>query len=309
MKVTSTESFIEKAKTIHKNKYNYDKTVWVNSVIKVTITCPVHGEFIQRPNNHLTGYGCNKCGLEASSKKQSKPLSTFIKTANIVHNNIYDYSNTKYQTSKKKVEIICPTHGSFYITPSNHIHKTNPQGCPSCGKLKANTARKHTQKDIIRKFNSLNTSYDYSKVKYLSFHSKVEIVCKIHGSFWQTPAHHLGGTKCPACTKYGFDPEKPAILYYLSINNGEAYKIGITNRTVEARYKLSDISSITTIWYKEFDKGINAYQYEQAILKHFCDSRYTGPGLLANGNTELFNCNILPVVESLDQIQSVLEQL
>ena len=84
----------------------------------------------------------------------------------------------------------------------------------------------------------------------------------------------------------------PAFLYYLSINNGEAYKIGITNRTVEARFTITDLSSIEVVETVYFEQGIDAYQLEQNILKKYEKYKYIGKSLLSSGNTELFNTDI-----------------
>lgn len=48
--------------------------------------------------------------------------------------------------------------------------------------------------------------YDYSKVKYLSNDTKVEIICPIHGSFWQTPNNHYKG----GCSKCGVETSSKA---------------------------------------------------------------------------------------------------
>ena len=59
------QTFIDKANLVHKNKYTYEKIKYVNSQTKVCITCPVHGDFMQTPNDHSQGHGCPKCaGLD-----------------------------------------------------------------------------------------------------------------------------------------------------------------------------------------------------------------------------------------------------
>jgi len=63
-KKLTTESFILKAKNIHNLKYNYDLVEYVNARTKIKITCPIHGVFEQKPNNHLLGKGCKKCGID-----------------------------------------------------------------------------------------------------------------------------------------------------------------------------------------------------------------------------------------------------
>lgn len=60
-KVSTTQIFIEKANIIHDYKYNYEKVEYKTARTKITIVCPDHGDFLQTPCNHLTGYGCNRC--------------------------------------------------------------------------------------------------------------------------------------------------------------------------------------------------------------------------------------------------------
>ena len=62
MEKTKNEIFIEKAKKVHGDKYDYSKVEYVNAKTKVCIICPKHGEFWQTPNTHLSGKGCIHCG-------------------------------------------------------------------------------------------------------------------------------------------------------------------------------------------------------------------------------------------------------
>lgn len=61
-KKRTLQSFIEDARKVHDDKYDYSKTVYINNQTKVTIVCPEHGEFDMTPHNHLKGQGCPKCG-------------------------------------------------------------------------------------------------------------------------------------------------------------------------------------------------------------------------------------------------------
>lgn len=65
----NTEIFISKARQVHGDKFDYSKVNYVNSQTKVTIICPIHGEFEQKPNNHLNGQGCIHCKYENQSLK------------------------------------------------------------------------------------------------------------------------------------------------------------------------------------------------------------------------------------------------
>lgn len=75
----TTKEFVKKAKDIHGNKYDYSKVEYINSKTKVCIVCPKHGEFFQRPNDHLSGYGCPKC----KSSHLETNIRLFLKEKNI----------------------------------------------------------------------------------------------------------------------------------------------------------------------------------------------------------------------------------
>ena len=118
------EYFIECAKKIHNNKYDYSKVVYQYTHEKVCIICPEHGEFWQTPNHHLRGVGCPKCS-------NNKKLTTeeFIEKAKLVHGNKYDYAKVEYINNHTKVLITCPKHGDFSQIPNSHL---NGRGCPKC---------------------------------------------------------------------------------------------------------------------------------------------------------------------------------
>lgn len=118
----------------------------------------------------------------------------FIIKANEIHCNQYDYSQTKYIKSSEKVTIICPIHGIFEQTPNKHLAG---QGCKLCGRNRT----KMTDIEFINKAVSVHgTKYDYSKVIYIGSKDKVEIVCRDHGSFYQTPHSHIILKQgCPKC--------------------------------------------------------------------------------------------------------------
>ncbi len=119
----------------------------------------------------------------------------FIERANIVHNNAYDYSETKYVAQHSPVTIICPKHGPFNMRPVNHV--AGRQGCPLCG-----SGKKRTTADFITLAKEVHGDrYDYSLVTYKSAITKVKIICPIHGAFNQTPDMHCFSARqgCPSC--------------------------------------------------------------------------------------------------------------
>ena len=122
MKKKTQEQFILEAKEVHGDKYDYSKVEYMKSSIKVIITCNQHGNFEQRPNDHLRGNGCPLCAGNNFIKTQEQ----FIQEAVEKHCDKYDYSKVDYKTTNTKVIIICKNHGDFEQTPCSHLQG---QGC------------------------------------------------------------------------------------------------------------------------------------------------------------------------------------
>ena len=193
------DEFIRKAKKVHGDKYDYSNVEYVNSQTKVCIICPIHGEFWQIPASHLKGCGCKKCGIEASHNKQKKKEENFLEKARKVHNDKYNYSKVEYVNNKTKVCIVCPIHGEFWQTPSDHLRG---KGCKKCGYELVGKRKSITFEEFFKRANKLhNNKYEYSKDTYKNCSNKILMKCPIHGEFWQTPDHHLHGCGCPHCNE------------------------------------------------------------------------------------------------------------
>lgn len=131
-----TEEFIERSNKAHGDLYNYDKTEYINSETKVTVTCPKHGDFQQFPRDHYKGRGCSKCGDERVGAHSRMTLNDFLTKANTIHNNFYIYDKLVEVNGMQSVgTITCPLHGDFSQQLGVHIHAK--AGCPECGKIKA----------------------------------------------------------------------------------------------------------------------------------------------------------------------------
>lgn len=195
-KKLTKEEFIEKSTKVHGNKYDYSLVSYKSSKEKVKIKCPEHGIFFQAPKNHYVNKsGCPKCGIESACKKQSLKKDLFIKKANKIHRNKYDYSLVDYKNAKTKVKIICPKHDIFEQSPSNHNHKKK-YGCSKCA-----GNNKLTKEEFINKSKVIHgNKYGYNLVKYIDSKTKVKIICLEHGTFEQTPSNHLHDScGCPSC--------------------------------------------------------------------------------------------------------------
>ena len=208
----TTESFIELAREVHGNFYDYSETEYVNAKTKVKIICPTHGVFWQIPSNHIKGVRCPHCGGEIGGQKISSNTDEFVGKATNIHGGRYDFSKVVYVSATHKVLVICPLHGEFMMTPQNILAG---HGCPICaGNVPLDT------KEFVKRSNEIHDNlYDYSETEYINNHEKVCIIChqknrfgKEHGRFWQNPASHMKGVGCPKCKSSKLEKEVRSIL-------------------------------------------------------------------------------------------------
>lgn len=150
----TTSVFVNKAVSVHGNKYDYSKVTYISTGKKICIVCPTHGEFYQTPLTHIRGNGCKKCGFIISASKSMSTTEGFIKKAISIHGENFDYSKVNYTGAKKKICIICPIHGEFFQSPTKHLsgHK-----CPHCKCSKG-------EKAILSWFTKNNIEYEYQWV-------------------------------------------------------------------------------------------------------------------------------------------------
>lgn len=69
----TTAQFIEEAKKVHGERFSYEKTKYINNSTPLLITCSLHGDFFQRPTDHVGGQTvCPICS--ARERTQAIPL-------------------------------------------------------------------------------------------------------------------------------------------------------------------------------------------------------------------------------------------
>jgi hypothetical protein len=212
---STTQIFINKAKIKHHHFYDYTLVEYSNNFTKVRIICPIHGEFQQRPNQHLNGNGCYECGRIKTIQKQTGLLSDFINRANIIHSKFYSYENAKYQTARIKLLVTCPIHGDFSITPDNHLRD---KGCHKCAKMIINrhrTAKSKNFKEKARLYH--NNFYTYENSIFNGVREKLLVTCPIHRDFSVTPDNHLRGRGCPSCNNSRGETKIENILIKLGV--------------------------------------------------------------------------------------------
>lgn len=276
--------YTNKFQEVHGDRYDYSKVQYKTTREKVIIICKEHGEFLQTPNSHLNGRGCPQCS-PSQKKTTAKCIEDFIQ----VHGDIYDYSNVIYVHSHTEVQIICREHGAFLQRPDAHLEGN---GCPKCGDNKIQNTKIKSIEQCIEDFKRVHgDTYDYSKVQYANCRTKVEIVCKEHGSFFQIPNNHLRGNGCPKCQGSNQDT-----LYILKCLDTGLVKIGITNSLDK---RISTIGG--NLGYIHHFTMENPRQLELELHKRYQQLRVFNPNVVSGG-TEFFKL-------SEQQIKKLIEEL
>ncbi len=214
----NTNEWIKKAKKVHGERYDYSKIVYKNNSTKISIICKEHGEFRQRPANHIKGKNCPKCTGHYMDK------SFFIDKAKEIYKDksgipLYDYSLVDYKDSSTHITIIChrkdaitgEEHGEFSKTPNKHL---SGQGCPLCGNESGGLKNRLTNEEFLER--AFTDEYEYL-TRYKTGKIKIHIKCKKCGhKFWQEAFSHLSGCGCPVCNESKLEKE---VTKYLNERN------------------------------------------------------------------------------------------
>jgi hypothetical protein len=150
---STTDEFIEKARNLHGDQYDYSQVQYLKSKTKCKIVCRTHGVFQQYPHRHLAGNGCTQCGADSGAKKRTDSLLDFVTKAESIHGDKYDYTTCVYVNAHTKCDIICKTHGVFQQTPDNHLRG---KGCPRCNESKG-------EKMVAKLLTKYNLTFDPQK--------------------------------------------------------------------------------------------------------------------------------------------------
>jgi len=262
------EKFIEKAKKVHGDKYDYSKIEYVNYSTRVIIICKQHGDFEQRPGDHLRGEGCYNCGKKTDGEKTRYTTEEFIEAVKLVHNNKYDYSKLIYTGIKDDITIICPIHGEFEQRAGNHLQN---QGCIKCGIIiTANKCRKSTEEFVEAAKKIHGDRYDYSKTNYIGCFNNVTIICKKHGEFKQSPDNHLHGKGCKKCfLQSTISKGELEWLEYMGVKE-ENCQIKISNYWVDA-LKNGVVYEFLGDYYHGNPEKFNPYDRNEINGKLFCE--------------------------------------
>jgi len=185
-----TKEFIKKAISVHRDKYDYSKVEYINCDLKIIIICKTHGEFEQKPAEHLSGCGCKQCGFTKISMSKTYSTYEYIQRVKEIHQNIYNYTLTEYNGIYNNIEVLCKIHGLFETNAKNHL---NGHGCPRCAnvkqyskaqiqwlnfiQLKDNITIQHAENDCEFKIPNTRFSAD-------GYCKETNTIYEFHGSYW-----------------------------------------------------------------------------------------------------------------------------
>lgn len=150
----SLDGFLFDAKVIHKGIYDYSEVEYKRSHILVRIKCTRCDQiFMQKPDKHLQGHGCEACGRKDRDNALRKTMNQFMKEALIIHENNYTYDQSEYINLKTFIKIFCvKCNLTFEQRPSSHLAG---HGCPY-----------HMYKTQARVFKHIQTLYPGSLYEY-----------------------------------------------------------------------------------------------------------------------------------------------
>lgn len=194
-KKLTTEEWITLARTKHKDKYDYSKSIYTGSNKKIIVTCPIHGDFETYAGLHTRrGDGCPKCANESKSEKSRLSEKDFIKRLKIIFGDAYDYSKVVYLGRRNNVTLICPLHGEFTHSADGLL---KGRGCPKCAEQQR---LQDCQQYLIKKYMEYFPELDYTKTQYLGWDKPITVTCPKHGDFKVLPLQFLKYKGCPRCS-------------------------------------------------------------------------------------------------------------
>lgn len=276
---STTEEFIDKAHEVHCGKYSYEKVEYKNNRTEVVITCPLHGDFRQIPDSHVSGRGCPSCKADTIGNFWRKSEEDFIEQAKSLHGEKFDYSLVKYERGHDKVKIICHSHGVFEQTPQGHL-AAKTYGCNQCWIEAMSEVLTTNEEDFVERANAIHGD-KYTYKNFTGFFDKVEVTCRIHGSFWQRAGNHIHhASGCPKCSmlnsqgwgahKALYSSSEPSNIYLVrleDIGNKKFLKVGLSNN-IERRHKLLsyDAKSNVELLYSVEGPADKLFEIEHLVL-------------------------------------------
>lgn len=254
---SNKDEFIDKAKRVHGEVYDYTELEYTNDSTNVMIRCKRHGYFKQTPNNHLRGKGCQKCSTDINSKKRSLSIECFIQRSKQKHGDLYDYCKFIYINCYTKGVITCKLHGDFKQTPTDHFAGC---GCPKCFSSYSKQQIEWLTFLEVRNSCPIQHAVNEGEYKIPSTNYRADGYCaetntiyEFHGDFWHGNPNIYNGEDINTATKTTY---------------GELY-----SNTLKKEDKIKSLGyNLVTIWesdWVKFTKSIKKIQKTFRMRRQF----------------------------------------
>ena len=135
MKKLTFNQFVQQAKKVHGNKYDYPEQEYFGKRGAIRFICKAHGERVQGAGAHLTGANCALCGAIKSVKGRTTGVGTFVWQAKQLHVNVDAYDKVVYVNTMTPVMLTCKVHGDYLVRPHNYLKMG--QRCAKCAAMGA----------------------------------------------------------------------------------------------------------------------------------------------------------------------------
>lgn len=277
----TTKRFIEDARKIHGDFYDYSISEYKGSQEFLDVICPIHGKFSQRAAIHLSGSGCQECAGIRMGAAHVVSAEEFDKLAKEKRSD-FTYNLADYVNATTPMNFTCAKHRTIHNQKPTAYLAGNV-ACMACrGKI-------HSKDSFIERAREVHgDKYNYSVGEYKGTKKNYTIICPVGHIFNQTPHNHTAGKHgCPSCGPCGFDARKDSWLYVLSAQGMS--KIGITNRSANIRAK--SISKSAGIDFKveaEYKlDGQFCSDLESLLLKTYRGT-HKNPEIQFQGSSECF---------------------
>ena len=199
-KTKTKEQFDIDANEVHgEGTYDYSQSKYVNNETYMDIRCPRHNKiFTMKPNTHLSGSGCKDCYLD----RVRWTLDIFVSKSLEKYGDYFDFSDSIYKNAHEKITFKCRICNDVISRlPHCHLDPRMTYGCNTC----FNIGRTKTNEQFVEESNDVHGvgTFDYSKSKYVNYHTDVIIGCNTCGKdFTQQPANHIYNEYgCSHCKK------------------------------------------------------------------------------------------------------------
>ena len=249
-KKMTTQQIIEKAKYKHGDRYDYSKTIYCGIYEPIIIICKKHGEFLQKPNNHINaGAGCHKCMKVYNYTRQD-----FINRCFEIYGNKNNYDNIIYYNLRTPIDILCKEHGEFTKIPSKHLLG---RGCPKC-KLNGCSKKQITWLELLIKLNKINirhklNDYEFNipTTRYFAdgFCEETNTIYEFHGDYWHGNPKRFNPNELNNTTNMTF---------------GELYQ-----KTLEREQIIREMGfNLVVMWESDWNKINNSIRTLQMLFRN-----------------------------------------